>query len=174
MLAPSVLSCNRREPACAPRRRLAPRSSAIRCPNPSMLSFAPGAAEVTGGQSECAGRLSRAEARGKIHRKRYFGMKRAGAFEQRGFGFGDLRVGNAAIDRACGGAFLVVEEADTFGAFVGRDVIDVLGDWRMSFTVEFPGPAAFINRIVGASRQAGAAIDAFLGNDSRHFLMVGR
>ena len=99
-------------------------------------------------------------------------MKQARAFQQRFFTFRNFGVGDAAIDRAGGRALLVVEKPYTFGAFPGNDIIDVFGDWRMRLAVRFPADAAFVNRIVGTSRQTRAAVDAFLGNNSRHWYFL--
>ena len=84
------------------------------------------------------------------------------------FAFGNLRVGDAAIDRTGGGALFMVEKADTFGAFLRSDIVDILGQRRMRLRVRLPRVAAGINRVVRASRQAGTAIDAFFGDNRRH------
>ena len=95
-------------------------------------------------------------------------MERAGPGDEDIFGFGNLWIGNAAVHRAYCGAFLVIEETNAFGAFVGRDKIDVLGERRAHFTVEFGALAAFIDCVIRASRQTRSAIDTFFRNKRRH------
>jgi hypothetical protein len=105
------------------------------------------------------------------------GMEYAGARQQYFFGFGDIWIRNTAVNRAHCGAFFMIEKTDTLGAFVGRDVINILCQRRPRLAVQFRGLAAFINCIVRASRQACATIDAFLSNNRRHFFhrpSVGR
>src|SRR3954468_13741555 len=63
-------------------------------------------------------------------------------------------VGDAAVDRAHRGAGLLVVEADALGAERRVDDEDVL---------------ALADRLVRALGLAGPAIDAFLGDDGRHF-----
>src|ERR1700683_1340023 len=50
------------------------------------------------------------------------GMEHARAFDQHFFGLGNVRVRDAAIDRAYSRALFLVEEADAFGAFFRHDV----------------------------------------------------
>src|ERR1700719_933883 len=97
------------------------------------------------------------------------GMQHACALDQYLFGFGNVRVGDAAIDRAHRGALFLIEEADALGAFVGDDVIDVFLDRRLGRAVEFPLRAALVNRGVGALRLARAAVDAFFCYQRGHF-----
>ena len=98
-------------------------------------------------------------------------MESAGSFDQYIFGFGNIGIGHAAVDRACCSAFLVVKKSDAFGAFVGRNIIDVLSQRRAHRALEFGGLAAFVNRLVRASRQAGPTVDTFFSNESCHFLL---
>jgi hypothetical protein len=100
------------------------------------------------------------------------GIERAGTRDQRIFGFGNVWIGHTAIYRACRGAFLMVKEPDTLGAFVGRNVIDILCQRQAHFTVQFGGRAAFVDCIVWASRQTSTAIDTFFGDNSRHLLLT--
>jgi hypothetical protein len=96
-------------------------------------------------------------------------MQPAGTVDQYVFGFGNVRIGHAAVHRACCGAFLVVKESHAFGTSVGRNIIDVLGQRRALRALKFGEPAAFVNRVVRASRQARPTIDTFFGNDGSHF-----
>ena len=65
-------------------------------------------------------------------------MEYAGAVDQGVLGLGNLRIGHATIDRTRRGALLMVEEANTFGAFAGHDVVDVGRDRIVAFAIEFP------------------------------------
>ena len=76
-----------------------------------------------------------------------------GAAEEVLFGFDVVRIGDAALDRAHRLARLVVVEADALGAQVRIDHVDVV---------------ALGDRLVGALRLAGAAVDALLGNHRGH------
>jgi hypothetical protein len=96
-------------------------------------------------------------------------MEHAGARQQYVLSFGDTWIGNTAVNRTYRGAFFVIEKTDALGAFVGRDVINILCQWRPHLAVQFRGLATFINCIVRTSRQACAAVDAFLCNNRRHF-----
>ena len=95
-------------------------------------------------------------------------MDQPSAIEQERFGLGNLRVRDTAIDRADRRAFFVIEEADAFGALLRRDVINIFGDRRMAHAIEFPPRAANVDRVIGASRQASAAVDAFFGDYGSH------
>src|ERR1700723_2667176 len=97
------------------------------------------------------------------------GMKHARALDQHLFGLRNVWVRNAAIDRAYGRTLFLVEEADTLGALVGDDVVDVVLDRRLVRAVEFPLRAAFVNRGVGAFRLAGTAVNAFFSYQRGHF-----
>jgi hypothetical protein len=90
------------------------------------------------------------------------------ALEQHGLGFGNFDIRDAAIDGAERRAFFVIEEADTFSAFLGRDVIDVLSEWRMAHAIKLPWLTANVDRVVRATREARVAVDALLGDYSRH------
>jgi hypothetical protein len=96
-------------------------------------------------------------------------MEQAGARQQYLLGFGDIGIGNTAVNRAYRGAFFVIEKADALGAFVGCDVINIFGQRRPQLAVQFRRLATFVNCIVRASRQACAAINTFLSNHRRHF-----
>src|SRR5216683_682336 len=76
--------------------------------------------------------------RRKIRPENHLRMHPARARQQRIFIFGIVRVRNTAIDRTRRRTFLVVEEAHTLGALLRHDVIDILGERRMCFAVEFP------------------------------------
>src|SRR5271156_6639280 len=89
------------------------------------------------------------------------GMQHASALDQHLFGFWDVWIGDAAIDRADRGALFLIEEADALGALVGDYVIDVVLDRRMGRSVEFPLRAALVNRGVGTLGLARTAVDAF-------------
>jgi hypothetical protein len=62
-------------------------------------------------------------------------MEHASASDQHSFGFRNIRIGNAAVDRAGRGTFLVIEKSYAFSAFAGKDVINVFSQWRTSFAV---------------------------------------
>src|SRR6185369_10695860 len=70
-----------------------------------------------------------------------------------GLGLAVVRVGDAAVDRAHGGARLLPVEPDALGAERGVDDVDVL---------------TLRDRAVRALGLAGAAVDALLGDDRGH------
>ena len=91
-------------------------------------------------------------------------MELARALDKRRLLLWEVRVGNAAIDRACRGALFLVEETDAFAALVGRNVIDVLPKRRMLAAVQLPTLSALVNRVVRACRLACTTIDTRLRN----------
>src|SRR5881409_4136716 len=96
-------------------------------------------------------------------------MERPGALEEQRLALRPLGVGHAAVDRADLGARLLVVEADALGALLGDDVEDVVGDRRMHRPVgRLPLDPALLDGGVRALRLAGAAVDAFAGDDRRH------
>ena len=105
-----------------------------------------------------------AKARRVFNFERNLGMEFAGTFDQRAFGLWNLRVGNATVHRTGSGAFLVIEEADTFGALAGHDVIDVGSDRVVAGAIEFPWSAPGVDCVVRASRGTGPAVDTFFRN----------
>jgi hypothetical protein len=102
-------------------------------------------------------------------------------------------IGDATVYGTYGRALGLFVKALAFRAFVGNDIIGVYADGgvtlggvyhgaveqrKRSFyagTVrERPLYAAFVDRIVGALRFAGAAIDAFFSYLNSHFLKIRR
>ena len=128
---------------------------------------------IGGGRRGCSGRRRGGrtvptESRREVGGEGDLGMQLARAGEQLLLGLGDLRVGHAAIDRTHGGAGLVIEEADTFGALLGNDVEDVVRDRGVCDAVQLPLDAALVNGGVRALGLTRAAVDALVRNDRRH------
>jgi hypothetical protein len=109
------------------------------------------------------------ESRRKFRPELELRMQPAGTVDQCVFGFGNVRIGHAAVHRAYCGAFLVVKKSHAFGTSVGRNIIDVLGQRRALRALKFGELAAFVNRVVRTSRQARPTIDTFFRNDGSHF-----
>src|SRR5262245_8804852 len=91
------------------------------------------------------------------------------------FGLGIVRVGHAAVDRAHRRALLLVEETHALGAFLGNDVVQVLGQRRMRFTVVGPRHPTLVDGCVRALGLTRAAVDALLGDHRGHrgLILVG-
>src|ERR1700678_3999721 len=171
-----------RDPIGAPRPRLTASTPAMNvvltAPMPgSSTPSLPSAGAIRTGpfvvklQSSLASAFSKP--RGEFGAEGLIGMEHARALDQHFFGLGNVRVRDAAIDRAYSRALFLVEEADAFGAFIRNDVIDVVLDCGRGRAVEFPLRAPFVNRRVGAFRLARAAGDAFFGNQRGHFPAPG-
>jgi hypothetical protein len=109
------------------------------------------------------------EARGELVGEYRVRMKCTGPADQYFLGFWNFWIRDAAVDGTCGGAFFMIEEADTFGAFLGDDVIDILGERRATLAIEFPRRFAFVDSIIGTTRETRAAIDTFLGDYRGHY-----
>src|SRR5437879_452065 len=101
------------------------------------------------------------EPRREVGLKRVLGVNATGLGEELLLGLGVVRVWHAAVDRTDGGALLLIEEADAFGALLGHDVVDVGGQGRMSVAVAVPRHTTFVDRRVRAFGLAGSAVDAF-------------
>src|SRR5436305_384992 len=82
-------------------------------------------------------------------------MQLLGAREQIAFGFEVVRIRDAAVHRADGGAGFLVVEADALGAELRVDDEDVL---------------ALADGLVGTLRLTSPAVDAFFGDDGCHSL----
>src|SRR2546428_7843553 len=108
------------------------------------------------------------EPRREVGLKRVLGVNATGLGEELLLGLGVVRVRHAAVDRTDGGALLLIEEADAFGALLGHDVVDVGGQGRMSVAVAVPRHTTFVDRRVRAFGLAGSAVDAFGGDHRGH------
>ncbi len=100
--------------------------------------------------------------------------------------FAQIGVVYAAVYGAYGGALRLFMETHAFRTLIGHDVIIFVGNWGLgsrggydSATVNFylfqrsaigptPLSTTFINRIVGAFRFAGTAVDALVGYHYGH------
>src|SRR4029453_7297298 len=108
------------------------------------------------------------EARWEIRLERLLGMNHPSLGNQLVLGFGIVRVGHAAVNRADGRALLLVEEADALGALLGNDVVDVLGECRLALAAVLPLGAALVDRGIRALGLARATVDALLGDHRGH------
>src|SRR5579875_1313596 len=91
-----------------------------------------------------------------------------GALDQHFFAFGAVWVRNAAIHRADNGTLFAVEKSDTLRALVWNDVVDVLLERRMDYSVQLPRFTALVDCVIGAFPFARSAVDTFFGDDSGH------
>ena len=95
-------------------------------------------------------------------------MQRAGALEQHVFGFRNVGIGDAAVDRANRRTCLMVIKSYTLSAFGGDNVIDILRDRGVGLPAQFPWDPAGVNCGVGTFGFARPAVNAIAGNDCRH------
>ena len=102
-------------------------------------------------------------------------------------------VGNAAVYRTYGRALRLLMKTLAFRTLIGSDIIRIYADGGIALggvnygaveqrkgsfyagtVCECPLYAAFVDRIVGALRFTGAAIDAFFSDLNSHFLKIRR
>ena len=82
--------------------------------------------------------------------------------------FKTLFVLNTCICGANGRTHRLVVNTLAFRAFIRNDVVEVLGESSFGASINFIFFAASINRLIGAFRLAGAAVDAFFTDLQRH------
>ncbi len=114
-------------------------------------------------------------------------MEEGLSVEQRFLALDMVIVGDATINRAYGGTLRFLMETLALGAFARNDIVDIVRDRRLrglgincfarrqyhlapkrGTVLVAPVIGTLVNRGVWAFRLAGAAVDAFVGDDDGH------
>ena len=90
------------------------------------------------------------------------------ASEEHVFGLGMVRIRDAAVDRADGGALFLIEVTDALGAFARDDVVEIIRNGVVLTAFEIILGSAGLDGGVRALGFAGAAVDAFFGDLRSH------